>query len=150
MFKLFFKNVTEVSQGGLEMFDALRVQSVETEDIKFKKKEVLIGQDTFVTQPFLVPQKPLEKPLPPQVDLDNTLVQIQREVSDKIEKQMEGLTFGMFVLNFFVAVSMKKILQTIKVFQILAFLILMSVNFTPECQLLMQTIYNFATFKVVP
>lgn len=71
-------------------------------------------------------------------------------MGESLKDSMNTMILGSFLVNFIVSVSMKQLLQAIQIFQIIAFFILLPVSFTPESKLVMQAMYNFATFKVVP
>lgn len=82
--------------------------------------------------------------------MESNFVRMQIQMGESIKGSMNSMILGSFVLNFFVSVSMKQLLQVIRVFQVIAFFILLPVSFTSEANLVMQTMYSFATFKVVP
>lgn len=71
-------------------------------------------------------------------------------MGESIKDSMNSMLLGSFLINFFVSVSMKQLLQAIRVFQFIAFFILLPVSFTPESKLVMETMYKFVTFKVIP
>ena len=54
------------------------------------------------------------------------------------------------VINFVISFSMKKLLETIRVYQLTAFFVLLFINFPPITKDVLLAIYSFATFKVVP
>ena len=45
---------------------------------------------------------------------------------------------------------MKKLLTAIRVLQLIAFMIFLEINYTPIVKYVIQKIYEFVTFKVVP
>jgi hypothetical protein len=45
--------------------------------------------------------------------------------------------------------SMKKLLQAIKVLQIIAFFSLIQIDYSPMSSIVLEKIYKFATFKVI-
>jgi hypothetical protein len=56
-------------------------------------------------------------------------------VGKSIEQAMDSMMIGNFVVNLFVSASMKKLLQGIRVLQVLAFFVFIRVNFTPISEL---------------
>ena len=67
-----------------------------------------------------------------------------------MEQSMNTLLIGSFIVNIFISLSMKKLLESIRVFQIIAFFILIQISFPPLANIYLQTIFSFATFKIVP
>lgn len=63
---------------------------------------------------------------------------------------MNTFMLGSFTLNFLISFSMKKLLNAIRVLQMIAFMVFLDVGFSPISLLFIQQIYRFVTFKVVP
>ena len=72
------------------------------------------------------------------------------KTSESMESSMNSMLAGSIVVNFIVSFSMKKLLEAIRVLQIIAFFTFLEINFTPISMLFLQSLYNFTTFKVVP
>lgn len=60
------------------------------------------------------------------------------------------ILLGQFLLNFVISFSMKKMMQTIKILQMLSFLNLIQINFSPISKVYLESLFSFATFKAVP
>lgn len=63
---------------------------------------------------------------------------------------MDGALIGSMAVNFFVSVSMKKLLEAVRVLQIISNFAFLEINFPPITKLFVQAIYKFCTFKVMP
>ena len=53
------------------------------------------------------------------------------KTGEAIQKSMEGIALITITINFFVSVSMKQILKAVKVMQIIAFFVLLNMDYTP-------------------
>jgi L-cystine uptake protein TcyP (sodium:dicarboxylate symporter family) len=67
-----------------------------------------------------------------------------------MEFGLNSVLFSSFIINFFIAASMKKILKSIRVMQIISFLGFIEVSYSAVAILFNKHIYNFATFNIVP
>lgn len=77
----------------------------------------------------------------------NSLVSMQ---GGFFKDSMNFIMLGKYMINFFLAVSMKKLMQSIKVLQLVSFFYLIQINFTPVSKLFLGKLYEFSTFKVLP
>lgn len=105
--------------------------------LKFEEKTVSIRNKDYKLIPFMVPQKPQNVSVPPLLDLNSRLVNIQVEIGETMKHSMNSMILGSFVINFIVSISMKKLLQAVRIFQIIAFFILLPISFSAEAKLLM-------------
>ena len=51
--------------------------------------------------------------------------------SNGANKSMNSFMLGSFAMNFLISFSMKKLLQAIRVLQLIAFMIFLEINYTP-------------------
>ena len=72
------------------------------------------------------------------------------EASKNAKNTMDSFMIGTFVLNFVVSFSMKKLLQSMRVLQLISFMVFLKINFTPISKFFMEQLHAFVTFKVVP
>ena len=63
---------------------------------------------------------------------------------------MNGIFLGQIAVNAVVGASMNKMLQAIKVIQLLSFIKTIEIDYTPITQIYLGSIYKFATFKMIP
>ena len=70
--------------------------------------------------------------------------------SDTMEASMNSVIGSSFFINFLISFSMKKLLEAIRVLQIIAFFSFIEINYPPISMLFLQSMYKFTTFKVVP
>ena len=88
--------------------------------------------------------------IPKQIDMQDSFNVAAASLSDSMGSTMDTLMIGSFAINFVVSVSMKKILGAIRVLQIIAFFVLIKIEFPPICKLFLEAVYRFTTFRVVP
>jgi hypothetical protein len=84
------------------------------------------------------------------MDMDLEANRAMNDIAMLISLSLNTLLFGSYILNAFFNLSMKKLLQAIRVIQMIAFFFLIQVNFTPISWLFLEKIYSFVTFKVIP
>ena len=70
--------------------------------------------------------------------------------SGSASTSMNSFMIGSFLFNFVISFSMKKLLEAIRVLQLIAFMVWLKINFSPISLFVMNQMYKFVTFKVVP
>ena len=88
--------------------------------------------------------------VPQQVDMHRLLNVVITQASTRVSKSMNAVVIGSFAINFVISIGMKKLLQTIRVYQLAAFFVLLALNYPPIAKLVLQAIFGFATFKILP
>ena len=88
--------------------------------------------------------------LPQQVDLRKILNVVISDSSSRVSSSMNSVMIGSVVMNFVISFGMKKLLETIRVYQLIAFFVLFPINLPPISKLMLQAIFSFANFKIVP
>ena len=84
------------------------------------------------------------------MDPNNNLEVEIKSIGESIDKTMNGIFIGQIAINAVVGASMNKMLQAIKVIQLLSFILLIEIDYTPITQIYLESIYKFATFKMIP
>lgn len=84
------------------------------------------------------------------VDMNDTLSAMTSQVSEGIESTMDSAIMGSFFINFVVSVSMKQLLQAVRVLQIISNFVFLEINFPPVSKMFIHAVYNFCTFKIMP
>ena len=60
------------------------------------------------------------------------------------------IIIGNLVLNIFVSISLKSIMEAIQILQIIAFFVMIDLNYSPFTLLFLRGIYLLTTFKIIP
>jgi hypothetical protein len=84
------------------------------------------------------------------INLENPYVKLILETFESVDASTKVIMIGTVIANLILKASMKKLLQTIKVFQLIAFFYVLNIEFPPLADLVLGKIYEFATFKVIP
>jgi hypothetical protein len=104
--------------------------------LKFSTVEKDVGGELFEVEPKLLSittNSTVE--IPGQVDLSNRFNVVILAAGESIQDSMNGFLIGSFVFNAVISISMKKLLQTIKVIQLISFMVVMLISFRPVCKL---------------
>ena len=152
-FQVNFTKVEQVSSGGMNLEDQLFV-AIDLPDLFFfKNVDVKVPPSTKVFQ--VKPRinrffKGAQLAIPQQIDMSSKFNQILASSSTSAKTSLNTFILGTFVLNFVISFSMKKLLQSMRVLQLIAFMVYIQINFTPISKFFMQQLHSFVTFKVVP
>lgn len=63
---------------------------------------------------------------------------------------LNTIMIGQFLINLVIATSMKELMKVIQVLQFVSFFVVIQINFSPISKLLLEYLFVFATFKVIP
>jgi hypothetical protein len=88
--------------------------------------------------------------IPQQIDVSIPINVAAVEVGEKLQWSLETMFVGSFIANFFVSVSMKKLMEATRVLQIISFFILIKISYSPVSFVFMTKIYEFGIFKIIP
>lgn len=95
-------------------------------------------------------QEPASIKIPPQIDFKIPLNLAVVQVGDGVKQSLQTMLLSSFFAQFFLSLSMKKLLEATRYLQIVSFFILIQINFTPVSFVFMTKIYEYSTFKVLP
>lgn len=132
--KIVFSDVKAVSQGGISNLDELSLAVKDPSVFRFKRSSLYLSsikEDREVT-PVLQGSYTAQIQIPRQADMNDTMTVAAIQVSERIEETMDTVMIGSFVTNVFVSVSMKQILKAIKVFQVVSFFSIVSLDYPPS------------------
>ena len=88
--------------------------------------------------------------LPQQIDTSFNSDMQRVKTAASVGLSLTVILVGQLVSNFFIATSMKEILTSIRMLQIVSFFIYFEISFTPVSKLFLKTINDFAMFKLIP
>ena len=152
-FQIGFVKADEISMGGINNLDEIYLEISDLDFLVFKEiyqKNEKTGKLEKVKPKVMNQTKSEKVDLPQQIDTSFNSDMQRVKTAASVGLSLTVILVGQLVSNFFIATSMKEILTSIRMLQIVSFFIYFEISFTPVSKLFLKTINDFAMFKLIP